>query len=187
MAVKTNKTKQNTSLSRVTLFTFGILAAIGLVQGIMIWQDKPATVPQNDPASNAIITHIIIAAVSLVLVVAIQRYRSARKLSNIWLAPLSERAFARFKATFVPRQLTITGIGRMILTLLPLFLILWTPYRSAMQVFAALNPTVTANAWGGPSYLGASLAHWMDGLALLYFGALLLHFILVKLPSKART
>jgi hypothetical protein len=32
-----------------------------------------------------------------------------------------------------------------------------------MQVFAALAPSWTAKAWGGPTYWGASLSDWLDG------------------------
>jgi hypothetical protein len=35
-------------------------------------------------------------------------------------------------------------------------------------------------AWGGPSYLGAMLAHYLDALYLFYVEALLLNLILVK-------
>lgn len=42
------------------------------------------------------------------------------------------------------------------------------PFRSGQQVFAALDPDFTRDAWGGPSYVGASLAHWLDGILLFY-------------------
>lgn len=42
-------------------------------------------------------------------------------------------------------------------------------WRAGLQVFAALDSDFTRDAWGGPSYLGASLAHWMDG-ALMFAG-----------------
>ena len=40
-------------------------------------------------------------------------------------------------------------------------------WRAGLQVFAALDSDFTREAWGGPTYLGASVAHWMDG-ALLF-------------------
>ena len=49
-----------------------------------------------------------------------------------------------------------------------------------MQVCAALAPSWTANAWGGPTYVGASMAHWLDGYLLFYASALLLHVVLVQ-------
>jgi hypothetical protein len=43
------------------------------------------------------------------------------------------------------------------------------PLRAGQQVFAALDPDFTRDAWGGPSYLGASVAHWLDA-ALIFYG-----------------
>lgn len=47
-------------------------------------------------------------------------------------------------------------------------LIWFSPIRAGVQVFAAFDPDFTRDAWGGPSYLGASLAHWMDGILIFY-------------------
>lgn len=52
-------------------------------------------------------------------------------------------------------------------------LVWYVPLRAGEQVFAALDPDFTRDAWGGPSYLGASLAHWFD-LALLLYAAVTL-------------
>lgn len=46
--------------------------------------------------------------------------------------------------------------------------------RAGEQVFAALDPDFTRDAWGGPSYLGASLAHWLDGVCIFYAGTFIL-------------
>ena len=37
-------------------------------------------------------------------------------------------------------------------------------------MLAGLDPDVTRNAWGGPTYLGAAAAHWLDA-ALLFLAA----------------
>lgn len=47
-------------------------------------------------------------------------------------------------------------------------LIWFSPIRAGVQVFAAFDPDFTRDAWGGPSYVGASLAHWMDGILMFY-------------------
>ncbi len=39
-------------------------------------------------------------------------------------------------------------------------------WRSGVQVFAAVDRDFTRDAWGGPTYLGASAAHWMDGVLI---------------------
>jgi hypothetical protein len=51
---------------------------------------------------------------------------------------------------------------------------LYVPVRGGEQVFAALDPDFTRDAWGGPSYLGASVTHWMDLACVLYACSLLL-------------
>ena len=79
----------------------------------------------------------------------------------------------------------MVGLLRAGAALLLLYLLLWEPFRAAMQVFAALAPSWTANAWGGPTYWGASLAHWLDGYLLFYGSALLLHLVLVQPRERA--
>lgn len=168
-----------TKYSPVTLITFGVLSLVGLVYGYFLYLHAPETYPPNDPASNAIAIHLGLAAFAIVLVFVVQLYSSRKHLRSIWLAPFSAHAFQRLKATFAPPY-TVGSILRMLACLLPLFFVLWTPFRSSMQVTAAFDPSVTSNAWGGPSYIGATLAHWMDGAILLYVGALLLHWFMKK-------
>jgi hypothetical protein len=55
--------------------------------------------------------------------------------------------------------------------------------KQTMQVIGGLDPNFTTNAWGGPSYLGAMLAHYLDAAYLFYIQALLLNLVLVKQPA----
>jgi hypothetical protein len=67
-------------------------------------------------------------------------------------------------------------------------LFLFNFFRGGMQVTIALDPNATVNAWGGPGYWGASLAHWMDAIYLLYVEAGLIALLtLSKKKSKKRT
>jgi hypothetical protein len=44
-------------------------------------------------------------------------------------------------------------------------LVVWySLWRAGFQVLGGLDPAFTSQAWGGPSYLGAGLAHWLDGI-----------------------
>lgn len=52
-----------------------------------------------------------------------------------------------------------------------------------MQVTGGLDPNATVNAWGGPTYLGALLARWLDGIVSFYAAAFLLSCLL--LPAAA--
>ncbi len=49
-----------------------------------------------------------------------------------------------------------------------LVVVIFLVFRSGQQVLAGLNHNFTVDAWGGPSYVGAALAHWLD-TALLFF------------------
>jgi len=66
----------------------------------------------------------------------------------------------------------------------PLVLVLlYTPFRMAMQITGGLDPNQTVNAWGGPTYLGALLAHYLDAIIGFYAAASLLNLVL--LPAAA--
>ncbi|MGE5288479.1 MAG: hypothetical protein ACM3ML_15030 [Micromonosporaceae bacterium] len=56
--------------------------------------------------------------------------------------------------------------------------LLFAVLRAGEQVFAAFDPDFTRDAWGGPSYLGASLVHWLDGVYILYACSLALSLAL---------
>ena len=71
---------------------------------------------------------------------------------------------------------------------MPLVLVaLYTPFRMGMQVTGGLDPNATVNAWGGPTYLGALLAHWLDGIVGFYAAAFLLSRLLVPADAADRS
>lgn len=176
-----------TKLSRTTLTTFGLMLAAGLAYGYYRYLHRPATFPPNDPKNNAILIHLILAACSVVMVVAIHVYRKRKRLSSVWLAPFSRHALQRFKATIFPKPVTPLSVVRAIACVPLLVVVLWEPFRMAAQITASFDPSEPANAWGGPSYVGAALAHWMDCLILLYLGALMFHWLMVTVkPADAQ-
>jgi hypothetical protein len=60
------------------------------------------------------------------------------------------------------------------------------PLRAGAQVFAALDPDFTRDAWGGPSYLGASFAHWLDAALIFYGCAVILRWVHRTSERRAR-
>lgn len=60
----------------------------------------------------------------------------------------------------------------------------YAPYRMGAQVTGGLDPNATVSAWGGPSYLGALLAHWLDASAGFCAAAFLLSRILLPSPGE---
>jgi len=65
------------------------------------------------------------------------------------------------------------------MTLLVL-LLLYAPFRMGAQVIGGLDPNSTINAWGGPSYARALLAHWLDCVIGFYVAAFLLSLVLIR-------
>lgn len=161
------------------------LVGAGLINGLVTYVHRSGDKVINDPKANAIIVHIILAVVALVIGVSVYMINKKKNQASLFLKPFSEHAYLRVKATltFYPK-LSILSLVRFVATIFLLYILLWEPFRMAMQLIAALDPNFTANAWGGPSYLGATLAHWLDGILLFYGTALLLHFVMVREPRK---
>ena len=166
--------------SRLTLAAVGVLAVLGLAAGFVAWQSSPATFPPNDSDNNAVALHWVLAGVAVVATLTAYGVAGRRGNAHVLSLPFRDHALGRVGATLRLRPFTVLGMVRAAGSLLLLYALLWEPFRAAMQVFAALAPSWTANAWGGPTYWGASLAHWLDGYLLFYASALLLHLVLVR-------
>jgi len=67
---------------------------------------------------------------------------------------------------------------------LPLVLVLvYAPVRMGAQISSGLDLNATVNAWGGPTYFGALLAHWLDAIVSFYVAAFLLSHVLLPAAS----
>jgi hypothetical protein len=55
-----------------------------------------------------------------------------------------------------------------------------------MQIIDGLDPNQTVNAWGGPTYLGALLAHYLDCIIGFYAAAFLLSRLLLPAADADR-
>ena len=67
----------------------------------------------------------------------------------------------------------------------PLVLVLlFMPFRMGMQISGGLDPNATVNAWGGPTYLGALLAHYLDNIVSFYAAAFLLSRLLPATATR---
>jgi hypothetical protein len=88
------------------------------------------------------------------------------------LAPLGRDAAARLVTALR------SASWRIVPALLPLALIGYCFWRIGDQVIGGLDPSFTANAWGGPTYLGAMACHYLDGAVIIAACAMLLDKIL---------
>jgi len=53
-------------------------------------------------------------------------------------------------------------------------------WRAGLQVVGALDPSFRDYAWGGPTYLGASGAHWLDALIMIYAGTFIVRWLVTR-------
>lgn len=173
--------------SKYTIWAMLFLMVVGAVLGITTYATRASEIKANDATANAITIHITLAIVTSVVVAAVLLKKKGSR-AQLFLAPFSAQAFNRTKATLMFKGgFSILNTLRFSATLLLLYILLWEPFRSAMQPFAALDPNFRANAWGGPSYIGATLAHWLDSFILFYVAAILLHLVLLKHSTQQET
>ncbi|HSX08500.1 MAG TPA: hypothetical protein VLG11_06440 [Candidatus Saccharimonadales bacterium] len=68
------------------------------------------------------------------------------------------------------------------------FLSVFLVWRAGLEVVGALDPTFTVGAWGGPTYLGASFAHYMDAFIMFYGAVVVIRWLVsVQLRMAAQT
>jgi hypothetical protein len=65
----------------------------------------------------------------------------------------------------------------------PLAVIGYSFWRVGEQVTGGLDPNFTANAWGGPTYLGAMACHYLDAALIIAVSAWLLDKLLLPAPQ----
>jgi hypothetical protein len=157
------------------------LAAVGIATGLVSYLHRSPVRAAHAPGTSAWIQHLILAAVACALY-GVARWRHGRRPHRgggplLLLAPLGRSAASRLAATM--RQLS----WRSVAVLPPLALIGYGFWRTGEQVTGGLDPNFTANAWGGPTYLGAMACHYLDGGLIIAACAWLLNWIL--LPATA--
>ena len=103
------------------------------------------------------------------------------------LSPLGKPAGRRLARTMRGGLGGPSASGRAVLALALAGLFLYGLYRVGEQVTAGLDPNFTVNAWGGPTYLGAMAAHYLDLLVLMGAAVWLLHLILLPDPANTAT
>lgn len=176
-------------ISKTSVAICVALFAVGIAQGWMMYSQRSSDVEKHVAGSNSIALHIILALVLLGAIAVSIFYRkfAPNKPYIVWLAPFTKGAFERVKnAVFLKNGRSKWQIIKAVLVTLLLVLFLFNFFRAGMQVLGARDPNFTTNAWGGPGYLGASLAHWMDAVYLLYIEAGLIALITLKTKSKSK-
>lgn len=153
-----------------------VITAVGIVTGVIEYLHRSPVREAHLPGTSAWTPHLVAAAVASALY-GVARWRHGRRFGRgsgrlLLLAPLGKSAASRLKVTM--RQVS----WRSAAALPPLALIGYSLWRVGEQVIGGLDPNFTANAWGGPGYLGAMACHYLDAGLMIAVGAWLLDKIL---------
>jgi|ERR1700722_15288961 hypothetical protein len=158
------------------------VAAAGVATGFIGYLDRSPIRESAAPGASAWGQQLAVAAVACALY-GVARWRHNRRFGRgsgrlLLLAPLGRDAAARLTAA--ARQAS----WRIAAAIPLLALIGYCCWRVGEQVTAGLDPNFTANAWGGPSYLGAMACHYLDIALIIGASGWLLDKLL---PQAARS
>ena len=179
-------------LSRVTAAVFAVLAVAGTAEGAAQYARRPPEIEPHVAGTNAITVHVLIAVAAAAAVVTVQARRSRQPASqrgpSPWVAPFSAAAASRLRRTIrLAEGLSWPNLARAAAPVPLVLVLLFTPFRMGMQITGGLDPSQTVNAWGGPTYLGALLAHYLDAIAGFYAAAFLLSRLLPPAAAPDRS
>ena len=170
-------------LSRLSATVFLALFLTGIAEGAAQYTRRSPVLERHVAGTNAITIHVLLAIAAAAAVISIQARRSrqpARRRHSPWAAPFSASALARLSRTIrFAHGLSLQNLARVMATVPLVLVLLYTPLRMGAQIVGGLDPNATVNAWGGPTYPGALLAHWLDGIAGFYIAAFLLSQLLL--------
>lgn len=177
-------------LSRLTGTVFVALFLIGVAEGAAQYARRSPAIVRHVAGSNAITIHVVLATAAAAAVIGIQARRPrrpAQREPSPWATPFSASALARLSRTIrFAHGPSLRNLATVMATVPLVLVLLYTPFRMGAQITGGLDPNATVNAWGGPSYPGALLAHWLDGLVGFYVAAFLLSRLLLPAAAEDR-
>jgi hypothetical protein len=178
--------RPNRSGFRLPRFTVGALAVLfllGIVKGAVEYAGRSAAGEAHVAGTNAILIHALLAVAVAATVLVIQVHRARRpgeRGTSPWAAPFSRRAAARLGRTLrFAHGRSLGNAARALAAALLVLVVAYAPARMGAQVIGGLDPNNTVNAWGGPTYIGAMLAHYLDALVGFYAACFLLGRLLL--------
>jgi hypothetical protein len=147
-------------LSRPAVAVAVVSLAVGLLSGVRWYLGRSDQVERQVPGTEAWIPHAVVALV-VAIWFGVAALRSPLGLRVVF-GPLGRPIAARIAATFR----TMNPLRWLVVAFL-VFFEAYLCWRIGEQVFAGLDPSFVHNAWGGPSYAGAMLCHYLDSALLL--------------------
>ncbi|MFI7000053.1 hypothetical protein [Nocardia sp. NPDC050175] len=172
--------RADSTLSRPLLVIAATSLAAGIVAGGASYLNRSPEHETHVEGTAALWPHLLLLALTAALIVVLRR--RGHHPFRLLLAPVSTIAAQRLGRTLRSILTHPTALLRLLLSILPIALLVYSPFRIGVQILGGLDPNFTVNAWGGPSYLGAMVFHYFDGTLLMAAAAALLNLLL--LPSK---
>ncbi|MEU7143638.1 hypothetical protein ABZ942_29645 [Nocardia sp. NPDC046473] len=171
------------TLSRPLLAIAATSLVAGIVFGGVSYLSRSSEHETHVEGTAAWWPHLVLFTLVAALVVVVRR--RGHHPFRLLLAPVSITAAQRLVRTLRSVLTHPTALLRLLLSILPIALLVYSPFRIGAQILGGLDPNFTVNAWGGPTYLGAMIFHYFDGVLLMAAAAALLNLLL--LPSKQAT
>ncbi|NNH75424.1 hypothetical protein HLB23_37200 [Nocardia uniformis] len=128
--------------------------------------------------------HLVLFVLAVIAAGVVWRHRRADPGGLLLLAPLGVTAAKRLERTVSSVFRHPTALLRLLIAIVPMAILVYSPWRIGQQIFAGLDPNFTVDAWGGPTYLGALACHYLDAAVLMAAAAGLLNLLL--LPAAPR-
>jgi hypothetical protein len=155
------------SLDRRPVLLYGTLFALGVVAGGVELALDSDTTTSAAGVATANWVHVGLGAVALALLVLAWR-RDRAATAGFLRRPLTAAGWTDWLAglTWRGRPAPLRPV-----VFLGVLLMAYSPLRAGEQVLAGLDPDFTRDAWGGPTYLGAMAAHYLDGGLMFFAGA----------------
>lgn len=177
-------------LSRLSVTVCGLLLAVGIAEGAEAYARR-TPIERHAAGTNAITVHLVLAAATATVVIVTQARRSRqpapRRGPSPWAAPFSADAVSRLLRTLrFADGPSLPNLARAVTTVLLVLVLLYAPFMMGVHITSDLNPNATVNAWGGPTYIGAVMAHWLDGIIGFYAAAFLLSRLLLPASAAGR-
>lgn len=170
------------TLALVGVFALGVLAGVG------VYLNRPDGAVSHTPDTSAWPVHIVLTVVAVAWIAAVVATRSRYR----WLTPVNVfGAGFSIRLRLLTRMPVRTEYVRMALVAMMVLFTAFAFFRAGQQVIGGLDPHFIANAWGGPSYLGALYCHYLDlglmvGVAGVILNLELPRYELVRLDPASR-
>jgi len=163
-------------ISRPLVATAAALFAAGVLTGATVYARRSDGPAIHHDGTSAWAVHLVLTALA---VAAVAVLGARGRLRATLRAPFTRAVGVRVRLT-VRQAVRHPGAALRAVVALPFAaLFLYGFWRAGEQVLAGLDPHFTADAWGGPGYLGAMYCHYLDGALLMALAALALHGLLL--------